>query len=190
MPKINYFDSLERLGVLCNRAVFLACGTGRQSGVSELVTLRHSVDKIICELEKTLFSDFMPPLERANIAACAHSLGRIMDKCAEILNYRNSKCFFGEKKNKEAELCIRLAQSIEENIFRLRRIKKPEELPDFLGFRKMIFEARTAHALLQKKMNSGVYPKAAMQSLVLVGQLRCELAHCFDDIIEIMLNNI
>ena len=190
MPKINYFDSLERLGVLCNRAVFLACGSGRTSGNSELVTLRHSVDKIICELEKTLFCDFMPPLERANIAACAHSLGRITDKCAEIMNYRSTKNFFGEKKNKEAELCIRLAQSIEENIFRLRRIKKPEELPDFLGFRKMIFEARTAHALLQRKLNSGVYPKNAIHSLALIGQLRCELSHCFDDIIEIMLNNI
>ena len=190
MPKMNYFDSLERLGVLCNRAVFLACGSGRMSGAGELVTMRHSVDKIICDLEKTLFSDFMPPLERANIAACAHCLGRIMDKCAEILNYKSAKNFLGEKKNKEAELCIRLAQSIEENIFRLRRIKKPEELPDFLGFRKTIFEARTAHALLQRKLNSGVYPKNDIQTLTLIGQLRCELAHCFDDIIEIMLNNI
>ena len=190
MPKINYFDSLERLGVLCNRAVFLSCSTVRASGTGEFVTLRHSADKIICELEKTLFSDFMPPLERASIAACAHSLGRIIDKCAEILNYRSAKYFFGEKKNKEAELCIRLAQLIEENIFRLRRIKKPEELPDFLGFRKLIFEARTAHTLVQRKLNSGVYPRTAIQSLSLIGQLRCELSHCFDDIIEIMLNNI
>lgn len=190
MRKINYFDSLERLGVLCNRAVFLACSSGRQSSIGELVSIRHSVDKIICELEKTLFSDFMPPLERASIAACAHSLGRIVDKCAEILNFRSTKYFLGEKKNKEAELCIRLAQSIEENIFRLRKIKKPQELPDFLGFRKLIFEARTAHSLLQRKLNSGVYPRNAAQSLLLLGQLRNELAYCFDDIIEIMLNNI
>ena len=112
-----------------------------------------------------------------------------MEKCAEILNYSCSKNFFDEK-NKEAELCIRLSQSIEENIFRLRRIKKPEELPDFIGFRNLLSEARSAHAALQKRLNSGTYPRSAQQTLTLIGRLRCELSRCFDDIVEIMLNNI
>ena len=190
MPKLNYFDSLERLSLLSSRAVFIACSPQKDSSHSELVSLRHSADKTVCELEKALFADFMPPLERNSIAACAHSLERILEKCAEILNYRSSKNIFGEKKNKEAELCIRLAQSIEENIFRLRRIKKPEEIPDFIGFRKLLTEARSAHASLQKRVNSGLYPRSAQQTLNLIGRLRCELSRCFDDIVEIMLNNI
>lgn len=190
MPKLNYFDALERLSLLSSRAVFIACSPAKDSSHSEIVSLRHSADKTVCELEKALFADFMPPLERNSIAACAHSLERIMEKCAEILNYRSSKNFFGEKKNKEAELCIRLAQSIEENIFRLRRIKKPEETPDFIGFRKLLAEARSAHASLQKRVSSGLYPRSAQQTLNLIGRLRCELSRCFDDIIEIMLNNI
>ena len=190
MPKINYFDALERLSLLASRAVFLACSAQKASYHSELVGLRHSADKTLCELERALFGDFMPPLERNSIAACAHSLERIMEKCAEILNYRSTKGFFYEKKNKEAELCIRLAEAIEENIFRLRRIKKPSELPDFIGFRKTLCEARAAHANMQKRLSSGVYPKSAQQAQSLIGRLRCELSRCFDDIIEIMLNNI
>lgn len=190
MPKINYFDALERLSTLTSRAVFLACSTPKASYHSEIVTLRHTADKTVCELEKALFCDFMPPLERNSIASCAHSLERIMEKCAEILNYRSSKGSFYERKNKEAELCICLAEAIEENIFRLRRIKKPSELPDFIGFRKTLCDARNAHAALQKRLSSGVYPKSAQQAQILIGRLRCELSRCFDDLIEIMLNNI
>lgn len=190
MPKLNYFDSLERLSVLSSRAVFIACSPQESNAHSELVDLRHSADTAICELEAELFGDFMPPMERNSLAACAHSLERILERCSDILNYRNSKSIFGEKKNKEAELCIRLAQCIEENIVRLRRIKKPEELPDLVGFRALLCEARDAHSSLQKKLASGSYPRSAHETLHLIGRLRCELSRCFDDIVEIMLNNI
>jgi len=190
MPKQNYFDTLERLSVLCNRAVFIVCTQQRITSHTELCSIRHSADKIVCELEKTLFSDFMPPLDRANIAACSHSLVRVMEKCSEISGYRASRGIFAEKKSKEAELCIRLSQLIEENVLRLKKIKHPEELPDFPGFRKLICEARAAHQTMLKKMNTGIYPKSSQQSVMLIGQLRCELSRCFDDIIEIMLNNI
>ncbi len=190
MPKLNYFDSLERLSVLSSRAVFLACTAQKGSALGELAAIRHSADNAVCTLEAALFSDFMPPLERNNIARCAHSLERIMEKCAEIVSYRNTKSFFGEKKNKEAELCIRLMQLIEENIFRLRKIKKPNETPDFAGFRKLLTEARTAHSSAQKKLCGTSYSKCAQQLLALYGKLRCELSRTFDEIVEIMLDNI
>ena len=190
MPKLNYFDLLERLSVLCSRAVFIACSTQKHSYQDEMSALRISADKSVCELEKALFSDFMPPLERRNIAECAHIIERVIEKCVEISNFRASKNLLSEKKNEEAELCIRLAQSIEENVFRLRKIKKPNELPDFVGFRNLLYDARSAHAYLQKKLNSGVYPRSSQQIFLLIGQLRCELSRCFEEIIEIMLNNI
>ncbi len=190
MPKLNYFDSLEELSVICTRSVFLACTAQKPSTQSELTLLRTNADKSICELEKALFSDFMPPLERSSIAECAHSLVRVMEKCIEISNYRSGKNFLGEKKNKEAELCIRLSSLIEENVFRLRRIKKPKEFPDLVGFRRVLCEARTAHAHSGKKLWSGMYPKSSGQYIALLGALRTELSDCFDRIIEIMLNNI
>ena len=120
----------------------------------------------------------------------AHSLVRIIERCTEITNYRAAKNFFGERKNKEAELCIRLSQLIEENMIKLRHVKRPEELPDLIGFRKLVCEARNAHASMQKKLNSGVYPRSAQHSLCLLGRLRCELSRAFDELIEVMLTNI
>ncbi len=190
MPKFNYFDSLERLALLSSRAVFIACSPAKPSAQNETAAIRHCADKAVCELERVLFADFMPPLERSSISACAHSLVRIIERCTDITNYRTAKNFFGEKKNKEAELCIRLSQLIEENMIRLRHIKHPEELPDMVGFRKVVCDARNAHTSTQKKLNSGVYPRSAQHSLYLIGKLRCELSRAFDDLIEIMLTNI
>ncbi len=190
MPKLNYFDLLERLAVLCTRAVFIVCSPQKPSAQSELTLLRASADKNVCELEKALFADFMPPLERKSIAECAHAALRVIERCNEISNYRSCKNFLAEKKNKEAELCIRLAQLIEEDIFRLKRIKKPRELPDLVGFRKLLGEARVAHLCLQKKLSTGMYPKSSQQHLCLIGQLRCELSDCFDRLVEVMLDNI
>ena len=126
----------------------------------------------------------MPPLERASICSCAHSVARVIERCNDIVTYRSSKNLFGEKRNREAELCIRLSELIEENTMRLRHIKRPEELPDLIGFRKLINEARTAHSNLQKKLNSGIYPRSTQQSLCLLGKLRCELSRSFDELVE------
>ncbi len=190
MPKLNYFDSLECLSILASRAVFLACSSAKEDAPAEMCGLRESADRHVCELENSLFGDFLPPLERNSIAACAHAIVRIMDRCSEIVSFRNTKNFFGERKNKEAELCIRLVQLIEENIFRLRKIKKPTEIPDLSGFRCLLRETRQTHIAIQRKMSSGTMPKEAQLQLALYGKLRNELGRCFDDIVEIMLTNI
>lgn len=190
MPKFDYFDALSQLSVLSSRAVFIACSQIRHSTAEEILTLRDLLDESVCELETILFSDFMPPLERASISACAHSLSRIVESCLEIVTDRLSKNFFGERKNKEAELCIRLSQLIEKSTLSLRRVKRPEQMPDLVEFRRLLCEARAAHTTLQKKLNFGLYPPSAQRTLCLLGKLRCELAHAFDDIIEVMLTNI
>ena len=190
MSKFNYFDSLERLALLSSRSVFIACSSGDPASQSEISSIRHSADKSMCELERVLFSDFMPPLERASICSSAHSLVRIIERCSDMANYRTVKNFFGERKNKEAELCIRLSQLIEENIMRLRHVKRPDELPDLIGFRKLLNEAVNAHSNMQKKLNSGSYPHSVQHSLCLLGKLRTELSRAFDNLVEIMLTNI
>ena len=190
MAKFNYFDSLEHLALLSTRAVFIACSASNQSAQGEIASIRHSADRLLCELESVLFSDFMPPLERTSICSCAHSIVRVIERCNDIVVYRDTKNFFGEKRNREAELCIRLSELIEENTLRLRHVKHPEELPDLVGFRKLTNEARTAHSSLQKKLNAGVYPRSAQHSLCLLGKLRCELSRSFDELVEVMLKNV
>lgn len=190
MSKYNYFDTLNRLAQLSSRAVFLACSPPKETVQGEISALRQTSDRLLCELEGVLFSDFMPPIERAGIASCAHSFARIIERCLQISNYRLTKNVFGERKNREAELCIRLSQLIEDAVSELKRIKSPRELPDIVGFRKTMCEARNAHSVMQKKLNSGLFPRSAQHTLCLMAQLRGELGICFDTVIETMLDNI
>ena len=190
MSKINYFDSLESLSTLSSRAVFLSCSPSKPSVCTELTSIRHRTNMSIGELEKTLFCDFMPPLERNSIAMCAHSLEKILERSCDIMNYRLSENYVIEKKNREAELCIRLSEAIEKAVFSLRYIKKKAELPDFSAFRCMLEEAQSAHTVLQKRFSSNTYPQCAQRTQHLICELRSELSRCFNCIVEVMLNNI
>ena len=190
MSRYNYFDSLERLSVLSARAVFLSCSSARASAQIELASIRQDAGRILCELERELFSDFMPPLERADISAVAHALCRIIERCADILGYKSGKNSIYERKSKEAELCIRLSRLVEDTVSRLRRVKRPDELPDLVGFRRLLCEAQSAHERLQRKLCSGAYPRSALHSLCLICALRRELSHTFDILVEVMLENV
>ncbi len=190
MPKFNYFDSLEQLSTLTARAVYVVCSSQKSSRSGELSLIHTKAEKQLSELEKALFSDFMPPLERGSIARAAHALETIINSCCDILSYLASRNIFIDNKYKEAQFCIRLAKSIEENVFKLKKIKKPNEFPDTATFRSLLFEARTAHNTFQKKLACGDFSKEFYPLFFMLSDLKAELAQCFNSIVEIMLENI
>ena len=190
MARFNYYDCLERLSVLSSRAVFIACSSAPRARKDEITALKASADGAICELERVLFSDFMPPLERSDIAACAHSFSRVIGAACELSSARGRESLFIEQKNKEAEICIRLSQIIEEGVASLRRLRRPEQLPDLVGFRKLLCDARIWHMGIQRKMSASIYPRAAESYLSLLRALLLSIDNCFDTLIEVMLSNI
>lgn len=189
MVKYNYFENLEKLSALSEASVKLACGTETTADRKSISELRRSCDRLICELEDALFADFLPPLERDNIAACAHGLSRVVDKAADLLG-NTSFPSVGIKANEEGKICIRLAEELNATISMLRRIRKPDETPNIQGFRKLLCEGRTAHNTMLTRLHSGILPRSSAQAIIMTGRLRAELSHCFDELVEIMLNNI
>ena len=188
MIKYKYFEALERISALACDAVSLACGSdlGKTRAMSEI---RKACDGQVCELEDTLFSDFLPPLERDNIAACAHSLSRVVDKASDLLGnilYMPSVA----KANEEGRVCVRLAESLRDSVQMLRHIRKPDEMPDIQGFRNMLSEGRAAHCSMLSKLHSGSLPRSCAQGIIMTGRLRSEISRSFDELVEIMLNNI
>ena len=189
MVKYHYFETLEQLGELASSAVSLACGSASLKEQSNLSTLRRSCDRLVCELEDALFSDFLPPLERDNIAACAHSLSRVVEQASELFCH-GLHSPIGTKQNEEGQICVRLATLLCESVALLPHIRRPDETPDVQGFRKLLGDGRNAHSSMLAKLHSGVLPRSAAQGIILTGRLRCELSHAFDELVEIMLNNI
>ena len=189
MVKYDYFETLEQLATLAESAVRLSCGASAASEGGTVPDLRRACDRLICELEDTLFSDFLPPLERDNIAACAHSLSRVVDRASELLCNEAFLTLSG-KQNEEGRICVRLAEELKNAIALLRRIRKPSESPNVQGYRKLVAEGRCAHTNMLTRLHTGVLPRSAAQGIILTGKLRAELSHCFDELVEIMLNNI
>lgn len=186
MVKCDYFENLEKLASFSLSAVKLACSGSTKESFS---SIRMSCDRLVCETEDALFSDFLPPLERDSIASAAHSLSWIVDRAGDL----NSACEAGsslKKYNDEAEICIKLSEEIERHIKALRRIKHPNQMPNIQGFRKLLCDGRAAHGVMLKKLRSGALPKSYAECIILTGKLRTELSVTFDLLVEIMLNNI
>ena len=169
-------------------AVGAACGEATVDGKA-ISELRKSCDKRICELEDALFSDFLPPLERDNIAACAHALSRVVDQAIELIGNTEGRSA-GCKANEEGAVCVRLSRELQASIALLRRIRKPDEIPDIQGYRALLREGRDAHNTMLRKLHTGMLPRSAAQGIILTGRLRAELSHSFDELVEVMLGNI
>ncbi len=186
MVKCNYFENLEELSKISASAVRIACTTDTKSDISEL---RIEGDRLVLLTEDALFSDFLPPLERDNIAAAAHSLSRIIDVSSELISdisVKNGAMIC----NEEADICVRLADKLSSCISLLRRIRKPNETPDIQGFRELLSQGRKAHRKMIQKVRSGAIPRSSAEAIILTGRLRSELSRAFDELVEIMLNNI
>ena len=186
MAKCNYFDKLEELSALSAEAVELACGGG---DTDRLSALRKNGDRLVCELEDTLFSDFLPPLERDGIAACAHDLSRVMDRAIELSAAGGAPAYRG-RPNGEGEICCRLAKELALAVSLLRRIRKPDEMPDLRGFRSLLSEGRAAHETMMAGVRAGAVSRSAVQAVFLTGRLRTCLGECFESLVEVMLKNI
>ena len=183
MQKINYFELLEDISLLCTRAIFLASGNTRtllQKSILECQSLQEQCMEKICEIENFLFTDFLPPLERRSIAEAAHGMSRIVEYSYQAVFQKLQRSGY-DKRSKEPEICLKLAEILEESVKLLKKIKKPNQLPRAEEFREILVLARKTERSSQKRQSS---------SSLCMAELREELSDCFDKIIEIMLCNI
>lgn len=191
MAKFRYFESLEELSDSAVQAVRISCQSKgcTKKEKEALSSIRLSADKCVCELEDALFADFLPPLERDNIAACAHCLSRVIDRASDLAAAvvclpKNS--IYSE----EPKICIRLCEALHEDIALLKKIRKPSEMPSHRAFRALLAKGRSAHAEALSKISAGSLPRNTANSIILCAKLRAELARSYDELLEIMLNNI
>lgn len=193
MAKFRYFESLEELSDSAVRAVRISCKSKgcTEKDKNELSSIRLSADKCVCELEDALFADFLPPLERDGIAACAHCLSRVIDRASDLAasTVRLPLSYSG-KGDEEQRICIKLSEQLHEDIALLKKIRKPSEMPSHRAFRALLAKGRAAHFDAMSKISTGSLPRGFANSVILCAKLRTELARSYDELVEIMLNNI
>lgn len=183
MQKINYFELLEEISLLCTRAVFLSTSNTRsllQKALLECKNLQNECTQKICILEDYLFTDFLPPLERRSIAEAAHEMAKIIECSHQIIFQKLQRAGY-DKRAKEQESYVKLAKILEESVSLLKKIKKPNQTPKTKEFREILLSIRKSARSAQRKQSP---------SPLYMLMLREELSNCFDKIIEIMLCNI
>lgn len=185
MGKYRYFETLESLADRSEEAVVLSCSERSVADQRRLSALRPECDRLLCGLEDALFSDFLPPLERDSIAACAHCLSRIIDEATELSAHPLSP-----SSNEEGKVCVRLSKLLNQSVHMLRRIKNPRELPDAHAFRSLLCEGRDAHRRMLDRLRTSSLSHSAAGAIIQTGRLRAELSRAFDETVEVMLNNI
>ena len=183
MQKINYFEALEDLSVMCSRAIFLSFEATRPKlteALKECEKIQQNATDKVCALEISLFAEFLPPIERHTIAELSHTALKTIEKCMYIMCQKIQRPQ-NEKKQKYALEITELSQIIEESVFVLKKIKKPNQTPKIYEFRKKASELKKAIRAPHKKQGS--YAN-------LTYEMCEELSNFFDKLIEIMLCNI
>ena len=186
MAKFDYYAALEAFATDLHRALQLACTMHAKEQKDALRSLRIECDKRLCSMENILFCDFLPPLERDNIAAYAHCMLHTLEETIEHAALERGA--LGQ--TAEEACCIRMASELKSCTAMLRRIRTPGELPDVRLFRNLLQQAREAHASDIARVGHGTLPKSASRIILSTGRLRLELSRCFDELIEVMLHNI
>ena len=190
MIRPNYFEILEGLSKIASEAVGIACGgykKGKGRGERErLCELREECDDMICSLEGALFHDFVPPLQRDNIASLSHGFWRVVSRAAEHYCVTHGT----SHENEEEGLCIVLSEKLAESTAMLRHIKSPEKTPSLTEFRKLMREAGEAHNAYIARINSGRLPHSCEIRALSCARLRYDISRSFDGLVEVMLGNI
>lgn len=192
MARTNYFLILEGLSKKVSEALELACFGARDRKEEKrkaLLKLRSDCDKLVCELEDKLFCDFIPPLERDNIAALAHSFLRIVSRAVEHECAVSCRAD-GSAVSEEERLCIELAKKLSDNTAMLRHIRDPRSMPSLTEFRAALRRASDAHNAYILKINNGTVSRSTALVAFSAARIRLEIARCFDELIEVMLGNI
>ena len=183
MQKINYFEAIEELSVMCSRVIFLSSENTRphlSTALKECEKIQSDATERVCSLELSLFAEFLTPIERNTIAELCHIILHTIEKCIHIMCQKIQRPQ-PEKKQKSATEIKELSKLIEESVFVLKKIKKPNQTPNISEFRKKLSEVRKATRAPHKKQ--GFYAN-------LTYELCEELSNFFDKLIEIMLCNI
>ena len=184
MLKYDYFSLIQDLSDNAIDAVRQACQKHAKSSRS-ISSLQSDCLKLLCNLESALFSDFLPPLDRASIAEYAHTLYSLSE-CA-LVYYLSKPHQYSTPFTKPFDTdCLLLCDALSSEISILSGIKKSSATPKLLDFREK--KSKLLKSLCDSKLHltlpSSPHLFAAQQALLFA------ISDVFDALVIIILKNI
>ena len=184
MLKYDYFSVMQTLADKSSDAVGYAC-TRRVGNAQRIPVLRAECHKLLCDLERALFSEFLPPLDRASIAAYAHALCDVTDNA--LLYAGAAPIQYAKISQKDFDsACLSLCEILCETTAVLDKIKKSSEIPRLEEFREK-------KALAIEKIFTGassIQSSRTPHIFIAREELLASISYAFDSLVEIILKNI
>ena len=175
MLKYDYHSSIRTLSEKSADCVICAC-RGRPQAV---LSLRDECQRILCELEGALFSEFLPPLDRSGLAAYAHTLCALADS-AIIYSKLASTGYAQLSQRRFESATLSLCEILKESAAMLGGIKKSSEIPRLEEFRK-----------LKSSALDGARERSQAPLLISSREnMLFALSDAFDSLVELILKSI
>lgn len=184
MLKYDYFNALETLCEVALDAVSAATRAtpARPSAIYEIAQRCYDISG---DIERALFSDFLPPLDRESLISYAHSLTSLADTA--LIYSALSPVSRGLSHTAKLErICHDLSALISQSTALLKNIKKSPDIPSIEGFKKLKTDALELALSLSNGRASTLAPKPTEAETRLI----LALSDTFDILIETMLKNI
>ena len=192
MAKEDYFDLIEELSAVVLELVGAACSDiSSARGQRKPTELKSDFDRLMCTVEKRLFSDFIPPMQREDIARAAHALSRVEERAyfvASSSRERSAILRYGGEGIRN--ICVSLANRLHETALAMRRLRSPSCIPALEEYRLELCKGRELISELILHVKRGALPKYILDGVEAIRDLLYAFSDCFDSFIEIMLNNI
>ena len=184
MLKYDYFATLESLASKSAESVMLAC-KGEASKPQEIYALTKSCYSLTSELERSLFSEFLPPFDRESIAAYAHDLTSLSEAA---LIYYTTKTWSGPRAHtvRFEEICTELSSMILQSAKMMKKIKKTPSTPQSDRFRALKSQAFEMCLNIKRAKSAILSAKPSESELSLLS----EISKAFEKSTEVMLKNI
>jgi hypothetical protein len=195
MPKYDYLSSLTKLADAQMRvSVILKSELCNDKGesVSEISDINRQSNSLCAEIDAALFDEFLPPIERVSISACAHGLSEIVGTAFELsmlvgaadrASRRSVIC-------EEMSICTELSEKIYGTVSFLCKKNPRAVLPDTYAFRLCLNKGRGVHSTFA--LRASLSDSRRDQSALILGieHYRRTLARVYDKIIEAILYNV
>ena len=184
MLKYDYFSILCKLTDKSREAVEYACQSS-SSPPQRIAGMRADSQKMLCELERALLAEFLPPLDRASIAAYAHALCEITDAAITYASL-SPACSRLSQRGGIEDVCLSLCDLLLEGTALLQGIKKSSDAPKLEEFREkkgVAMRSLCEEALAAQTPRSSKIFNARRE-------LMSSISRAFDVLVELILKNI
>ena len=188
MAKEDYFEVLEALGGI---TLGLIKNTFAKQNARDTGELRKEFDKIKCTVETRLFSDFVPPIQREDIARVLHCLSRVADSAYFMaISSRNDMILLKTGRGDLRQICLSLAQRLQNTVLLFKKLRLPSCIPEIDKYRTELLLGQEVLSELALRVRGGALPRYAHNDILAARELLLALSDCFDCLVEVMLNNI